>query len=138
VHKRRKPRQLLLPVCYDPLVAPDLDLVSKQKKLSRSQVIAIHCAGEYRVFMIGFLPGFPYLGGLDKRLEIPRKEQPRRKVAAGSVGIAGSQTGIYPQESPGGWQIIGRCPIPLFDPLADPPCPIAPGDVIKFREIGLE
>lgn len=137
VQKRVMEKRILLPVCYDPSVAPDLELVSEQKNLEKEEIISIHTAATYRVYMIGFLPGFPYLGGLDKRLEIPRKEEPRNKVAAGSVGIAGNQTGIYPRESPGGWQIIGRCPIPLFDPLADPPCSISPGDIIKFREISL-
>lgn len=137
VQKTVMGKRILLPVCYDPAVAPDLELVSKHKKLDKEEIISIHTATQYRVYMIGFLPGFPYLGGLDKRLEIPRKEEPRKKVAAGSVGIAGNQTGIYPRESPGGWQIIGRCPIPLFDPLANPPCPISPGDIIEFREINL-
>lgn len=137
VQKSSNPRRLLLPVCYDPSLAPDLDYISEKKNLNSEDIISIHSEAEYRVFMIGFLPGFPYLGGLDKRLEIPRKKEPRRKVAAGSVGIAGLQTGIYPMESPGGWQIIGCCPIPLFDPLGDPPCPLAPGDMIQFRKISL-
>lgn len=137
IQKRRKQRSLMLPVCYDASMAPDLEHISQQKNLSKSEIISLHLAAKYRVFMIGFLPGFPYLGGLDKRLEIPRKEEPRAKVAAGSVGIAGLQTGIYPRESPGGWQIIGRCPVPLFDPLVDPPCPIVPGDIIRFRQISV-
>lgn len=131
-------QKFTIPVCYDALVAPDLSLISKEKKLSKKEVIDLHTAANYRVYLIGFLPGFLYLGGLDKRLEMPRKNQPRLNIAAGSVGIGGLQTGIYPKESPGGWQIIGRCPLIFFNPDKDPPMQISPGDRVKFYSVSLE
>lgn len=133
-----KIRKFILPVCYDSSLAPDLSLVASKKKLSEEEVVGLHMAAIYRVHLIGFLPGFLYLGGLNKRLEIPRKEQPRLNIAAGSVGIGGSQTGIYPRESPGGWQIIGRCPLSFFDPNYDPPMQIKPGDQVKFYSVSLK
>ena len=97
--------------------------------------MARHGAPLYRVAMLGFAPGFPYLLGLDPGLALPRRDQPRQRVEAGSVAIGGSQTGIYPQASPGGWQLIGRTPLRLFDPQRQPPCPLAPGDGVRFVAI---
>ena len=99
---------------------------------TKTTVIVRHCAVEYRVAMLGFSPGFPYLLGLDPRLAMPRLDTPRTRVAAGSIGIGGAQTGIYPQAGPGGWRIIGRTALALFDPLHDPPTLLAPGDRVRF------
>ena len=95
-------------------------------------MVRIHSAAEYPVYFLGFTPGFPYLGGLDARIAAPRLETPRQHVPAGSVGIAGAQTGIYPLESPGGWRLIGRTTLRLFDAQRDPPALLAPGDVVRF------
>ncbi|MFD2518472.1 5-oxoprolinase subunit PxpB [Salinimicrobium flavum] len=124
-----------IPVCYESDFAPDFQYVSAQKNLSGKQIIELHSAPVYTVFFIGFLPGFLYLGGLDKNLHISRKEQPRLEVQKGSVGIGENQTGIYPQSSPGGWQIIGNSPVPLFDKNRLPPCEISAGDKIKFYPV---
>jgi inhibitor of KinA len=123
-----------IPVCYDGEYGPDLDWVAKQKGLSREDVIRLHHSGHYRIYMVGFLPGFPYMGKIDSRLEIPRKDRPV-PVIAGGVGIAGIQTGIYPLGSPGGWQIIGRTPVRLFDWQADPPIRFQSGDQVEFYPI---
>ena len=124
-----------IPVCYEPPYAPDLEHVARHNDLTTDQVIALHSNPSYRVYMLGFTPGFPYLGGLDPRLATPRQEKPRLRVEAGSVGIAGEQTGIYPIASPGGWQVIGRSPFPLFAPESAKPFPIEPGDHIRFKPI---
>lgn len=124
-----------IPVCYDANFGPDLAAVASNLKMSIDELIANHSSNEYTVFGIGFLPGFMYLGGLPKTLETARKKVPRLKVAKGSVGLAGRQTGIYPQDSPGGWNIIGNCPIPIFDVHADDPCYVNVGDRIKFEAI---
>jgi KipI family sensor histidine kinase inhibitor len=121
-----------IPVCYGLEYGPDLDAVAAHCGLSPDEVIARHTAAEYRVYMLGFSPGFPYLGGLDPNIAAPRRETPRIKVPAGSVGIAGMQTGIYPLESTGGWQIIGRTPMRLFDPGLEEPCLLRPGDRLRF------
>jgi KipI family sensor histidine kinase inhibitor len=121
-----------LPVCYDAAFAMDLEEVARRCGCDPSEVVERHSAVEYRVFMIGFLPGFPYLGVLDSRLTLPRREVPRQFVPRGSVGIAGVQTGVYPSDSPGGWHIIGRTPTPLFDPDATPPSRLSPGDRVRF------
>lgn len=118
-----------IPVVYD---GPDLADVASLHQLTVSEVVDIHSAMEYRVYMMGFLPGFAYLGTVDTRIATPRKSSPRKKVPAGSVGIAGDQTGIYPLESPGGWQLIGRTDTQLFLPVADPPCLLRPGDRVQF------
>ncbi len=123
-----------IPVCYEGEYAPDLDWVATQKGLSAPEVVSIHASGIYRVYMIGFLPGFSYMGMLDKQLQLARKPQPVA-VAAGGVGIAGSQTGIYPLNSPGGWQIIGRTPMRLFDAAEDPPVRLKSGDLVRFCPI---
>jgi len=122
---------LQIPVCYDLPYGPDLAWLAKEKGISRDQAIHLHTSLIYRVYMIGFLPGFPYLGTIDPGLEIPRKDKPV-PVMAGSVGIAGSQTGIYPVNTPGGWQIIGRTRLRLFDPAADPPVRLKTGDRVRF------
>lgn len=127
-------RNIKIPVCYAHSYAPDLPTVASTKKLTIDEVIEVHCSKLYRVFMIGFLPGFAYMGELDNKIEVPRKNTPVT-VAAGSVGIAGKQTGIYPMKSPGGWQIIGRTPVQLFTPTASPPVLLQPGDQIEFFSI---
>ena len=124
-------------VCYDPACAPDLDAVATRTGLDRDALIARHCAPEYTVGMIGFAPGFPYLLGLDPALATPRHATPRARVPAGSVGIGGSQTGIYPAASPGGWQIIGRTPTRLFDPHRASPSLLQPGQRLRFVSIAL-
>ena len=124
-----------IPVCYDPAFSPDLDFLCEQKKLTREEVIELHTSTSYRVFMIGFLPGFPYMGEVHERIRMPRKEKPRSQVEAGSVGIAGVQTGIYPVASPGGWQIIGRTPLRLFDKDRNPPVLLEAGNRVKFYPI---
>lgn len=124
-----------LPVCYDSEFGIDLDEVASSLKISNSELIAKHSSNEYTVYGIGFLPGFMYLGGLPTNMETSRRETPRLKVAKGAVGLAGKQTGIYPQESPGGWNIIGNCPIPIFNTKATDPCFVNVGDKIKFESI---
>jgi inhibitor of KinA len=109
--------------------------VAERNKLTTDEVIYLHTQPVYTVYMIGFLPGFPYLGGMNKTIACPRKTTPRKFVAAGSVAIAGEQTGVYPMQSPGGWQLIGRTPISLFNPMRDPPALLSAGAVIKFRAI---
>jgi inhibitor of KinA len=130
-------RRFRIPVCYEGAYAPDLVNVARQQGLSVKEVIGLHSAVIYRVYMIGFLPGFPYLGTVDQRLEVPRKTRPV-PVAAGGVGVAGRQTGIYPLNSPGGWSIIGRTPMRLFDPAADPPVRLQTGDRVEFYPISTE
>lgn len=129
---------LAVPVCYGGSWGPDLDRVSRHAGLEPAEVVRRHSGGLYRVFMMGFTPGFPYLGGLDPALETPRLENPRGLVPAGSVGIAGRQAGIYPIESPGGWNIIGRTPLVLFDPGREPPFLVAAGMCLKFVPITAE
>lgn len=124
-----------IPVCYGGEFGPDLEEVAALHNLSSQEVIAVHSASLYHVYMIGFTPGFPYLGGLDPRLATPRKKTPRDRVPGGSVGIADQQTGIYPIESPGGWQIIGRTPLRLFDLKRSPVFLIRAGQAVRFRAI---
>jgi KipI family sensor histidine kinase inhibitor len=124
-----------IPVCYEPEFAPDLSSVSAQSRLTAEQVIAMHCGGDYYVCFLGFSPGFAYLGGLPSQLRVPRLITPRKHVYAGSVGLADSQTGIYPNDSPGGWQLIGRTPLRMFDPLINPHSRLQPGDRVRFRRI---
>ncbi|MDO5675249.1 MAG: 5-oxoprolinase subunit PxpB [bacterium] len=128
-------RTITIPVCYGGDFGPDLADVARHNQLSPAAVIARHCAALYRIFAIGFAPGFCYLGGLDESLHTPRLETPRTLVAAGSVGIAGSQTGIYPQDSPGGWRIIGRTPLTLFNAERAEPCPYRAGDNLRFQAV---
>jgi inhibitor of KinA len=131
----RMPRILEVPVRYGGASGPDLEAVAVSKGISIADVIRIHSEREYTVYMMGFTPGFPYLGTLDERLIMPRMESPRTLVKAGSVAIAGSQTGIYPLDSPGGWHLIGWTPLKLFDPTSDSPFLFSPGDVVKFIPI---
>ena len=128
----RKPRQLEVPTRYGGVAGPDLETVAFSKGISIADVIRIHSEHEYIVYMMGFTPGFPYLGTLDERLIMPRLETPRTLVRAGTVAIAGSQTGIYPLDSPGGWHLIGWTSLTLFDPTSNSPFLIAPGDTVKF------
>lgn len=125
-------RSLQIPVCYEPEFAPDLTELAEKNSLSAEELIQFHTAPEYRVYLIGFLPGFPYMGKVDARIATPRREQPRQLVPAGSVGIAGEQTGIYPLDSPGGWNIIGRTPLRLFDAKLADPVLLRPGDRLRF------
>jgi len=128
-----------IPVCYSESFGPDLHVVAEYNHVSREEVIRLHSAGQYLIYMIGFAPGFPYLGGLDPRLHTPRLDTPRAKVEAGSVGIANNQTGIYPIASPGGWQIIGRTPLQLLRPQHKNPVPLyRPGDQLRFVPISEE
>lgn len=128
-------RVVEIPVWYGGTAGPDLALVAEHTGLSTKDVVTIHSAPHYTVFMLGFVPGFPYLGGMDKRIAAPRKAVPRKAVPAGSVGIAGEQTGVYPLVTPGGWQLIGRTPLRLFDPECVPPTLLMAGDVVRFRPI---
>lgn len=128
----RKPRQLEVPVRYGGASGPDLEAVAVSKNIPPADVVRIHSEHEYTVYMMGFTPGFPYLGSLDERLIMPRLETPRTLVKAGTVAIAGSQTGIYPLDSPGGWHLIGWTPLTLFDPASDTPFLFTPGDTVKF------
>ena len=130
-------KEVVIPVCYDPSLALDLEELSRQKNLSPETIIALHCSTTYLVYMIGFLPGFSYMGSVDPQLITPRKAQPRIKVPAGSVGIAGEQTGIYPFESPGGWNIIGQTPLALFEARRDQPALLETGDRIRFVPIDI-
>lgn len=128
-------RTVELPVCYSGELAPDLEEVARQARLSQDDVVGLHTAALYTVQMIGFTPGFPYLAGLDPRLATPRRAEPRLRVPAGSVGIGGEQTGIYPLTTPGGWNIIGATPRSLFDSTRDPPALLRIGDRVRFVAI---
>lgn len=128
-----QPKQFEVPVCYE--MGLDWKAIEVQLSLPRQRIIELHCNGEYNVAMMGFLPGFLYLNGLKKELECPRRAEPRTKIPTGAVGIGGAQTGIYSLESPGGWQIIGRTPIQLFDIEEDPPIQIRLGDRVRFTPI---
>jgi len=127
-------RLIEIPVCYDLSYASDLIEVAIQKSLSIEEVIQLHTSKKYRVYMIGFLPGFAYMGEVDEKIEVPRKAIPVH-VVSGSVGIAGKQTGIYPLPSPGGWQIIGRTPLPVFNASYKEPVLLKPGDIVQFFPI---
>jgi inhibitor of KinA len=127
-----------VPVCYSDDFGPDLQLLAEHTKLEAAEVIRIHCEPIYTVFMIGFIPGFAYLGGLNPLLRSPRRESPRKRVPAGSVGIAGDQTGIYPLDTPGGWQIIGQTPLQLFNPGRQQPSLLKAGDRVRFEPISAE
>ncbi len=131
----RPGRVIEIPVGYGGELGPDLDFVASHTGLPPEEVIAIHISVPYLVYMIGFTPGFPYLGGMSERIATPRLEKPRTAIPGGSVGIAGSQTGIYPIASPGGWQIIGRTPVKLFDPAAAAPFLFAAGDHLQFKAV---
>jgi len=133
-----KKKVIEVPVIYGGSYGPDLNYVAEYHNLTEEEVIQLHSAREYLVYMIGFIAGFPYLGEVADEIATPRLKTPRLRVPAGSVGIAEKQTGIYPYESPGGWQIIGRTPLKLFDPEKHPPALIQPGDTLKFKQIDSE
>jgi inhibitor of KinA len=141
-HRRRTaaraPRLIEVPVCYDQEFGVDLDRVAQHTKLSERKIVDLHSASEYRVACIGFVPGFTFLAGLPKNLATPRRDMPRKEIPPGSVGIGGAQTGIYPLRSPGGWNLIGRTPLNLFDPSKNPPTLLHPGDRVRFRSITRE
>jgi KipI family sensor histidine kinase inhibitor len=128
-------RVIQIPTRYGGEFGPDLEFVAQQSHLSAEQVIRLHTGRPFRVFMLGFAPGFPYAGPLPPEIAAPRLETPRDHVPAGSVGIAGRQTGIYPRASPGGWRLIGRTDIRLFDPIRDPPALLKPGDLLRFVQV---
>lgn len=130
-----EPRIVEIPVCYGGEFGPDLEIVADHNSLDPGKVIAVHTSVDYHIYMIGFAPGFCYLGGLDRRLHTPRRKTPRTLLPAGSVGIAESQTGMYPQDSPGGWQIIGRTPLRLFAPWREEPFLYQAGDRIRFVSV---
>lgn len=136
--KLRKPVVYEVPVCYHTSFGLDLEVVANRLNYTVSEVIRLHTEGYYRIYFHGFLPGFFYLGGLPETLVLPRRSSPRMQVSKGSVAIGGSQTGIYPQESPGGWHIIGRTPVAIFNINNNPPTIAQSGDIIKFKSIDLE
>jgi inhibitor of KinA len=128
-------RTIEIPVCYEPPYALDLDEVASLTGLSTGEVVRAHIESAHRVLMIGFIPGHPYIGGLDARLAVPRRATPRPRIERGSVAIANAQTSIYPFVTPGGWNVIGRTPLALFEPRRDPPSLLGPGDGVRFAPI---
>ena len=124
-----------VPVCYDSNYGPDLEDVARRAGLDPDSVVSIHAGCEYRAFMLGFVPGFAYLGVMDARIAVPRRDTPRLEVPAGSVAIAGQQTGVYPSKTPGGWNIIGRTPLRTWRPNAERPALLRAGDIVRFRRI---
>jgi inhibitor of KinA len=128
-------RLVEIPVCYGGEHGPDLSAVAGFARVTESEVVALHTAATYQVFMLGFVPGFAYLGSVDRRIAAPRRTEPRVRVPAGSVGVAGEQTGIYPSETPGGWQLIGRTPLRPFDISREDPFLLRAGDRVRFRPI---
>jgi len=129
-------RGIEIPVRYGGADGCDLDDVARHTGLAAEEVIRLHHTGQYTVYFLGFLPGFAYLGGMDRRLATPRRKEPRLAVPAGSLGIGGEQTGVYPSTSPGGWQLIGRTSLRLFDPARDPASLLLPGDTVRFVSVG--
>jgi len=128
-------RVIEIPVCYGGEFGEDIENVAAYSGLSKEEVIETHSGVDYHVYMVGFLPGFPYLGGLDPRIHTPRLSNPRLEIPAGSVGIGGEQTGVYPLASPGGWQLIGRTPIRLYDDRHENPVMLHAGDTVRFVRI---
>lgn len=133
-----KPVVFEIPVCYGGEMGPDLAYVAEYLRLSEQEIIKLHANREYRIYMMGFMPGFPYLGGLPDKIAVPRLENPRKSVLPGSVGIGGNQTGIYPAEVPSGWRIIGVTPVSLFEPIKEEPFLLSAGNYIKFLPIDME
>ncbi|MEY2479871.1 MAG: inhibitor of KinA [Verrucomicrobiota bacterium] len=129
------PREIEIPVCYDREFALDLDHVAQTANLNSDEIARRHAEASYRVSCVGFMPGFPYLSGLPRELATPRRDTPRTKIPAGSVAIGGAQTGIYPFESPGGWNVIGRTPQRLFDAQRTEPALLRAGDRVRFRPV---
>ena len=132
------PEIIEIPVLYGGKYGPDIENVAKHNNLTVEEVVKIHTSAQYLIYMLGFTPGFPYLGGMDKRIATPRLSSPRIKIPAGSVGIAGEQTGVYPVQSPGGWQLIGSTPLELFNPKRDNPILLKSGNYIVFKSINEE
>ena len=128
-------RQVVIPVCYAEKFAPDIAALATQKNIAVEEIVRLHTKTFYHVYMIGFLPGFAYMGKVDEKIATPRRSQPRTSVPAGSVGIAGEQTGIYPLASPGGWNIIGRTPLNIFDASKEDAALFQPGDAVSFYSI---
>jgi KipI family sensor histidine kinase inhibitor len=128
-------RTVEVPVCYDPEFGPDLPEVSKITSISIAEIIKRHIKTQHWVLMVGFSPGQPYIGGLDPKLSVPRRATPRTKMPMGAVAIANAQTAVYPYETPGGWSIIGRTPLAVFDPARDPASLFAPGDRVRFISV---
>ncbi|NMW86099.1 5-oxoprolinase subunit PxpB [Peptoniphilus sp. AGMB00490] len=137
-NKSDEVRLIEIPTLYGREYGPDIEFVAENANLSVDEVIKIHSGTDYLVYMMGFMPGFTYLGGLDERIVTPRLKSPRLKIEAGSVGIAANQTGMYPLESPGGWQLIGRTPLKLYDDTKEPPVFIQAGDYIRYVPITKE
>jgi inhibitor of KinA len=135
VRVSRKRRRVEIPVCYDEEFALDLERVANHTSLTPDAIVALHSSAQYIVACIGFMPGFPFLAGLPQQLRVPRLETPRTKVSAGSVAIANAQAGVYPLESPGGWNVLGRTPLHLFRVNESPPTLLQPGDCVQFRRI---
>ncbi len=133
--EQKNPCLIKIPVNYTDELAIDLEFVAQNSNLTKEQVVKIHTSNIYRVFMIGFLPAFAYLGEVDERIATPRRKNPRTKIAQGSVGLAGKQTGIYPLESPGGWQIIGRTDLEMFQPQSEKISLLKTGDLVKFYDL---
>jgi inhibitor of KinA len=131
-------RTIEIPVCYGGDFGPDLSFVAMHTGLSEEEVVAIHASGSYLVYMLGFAPGFPYLGGMPDRIAAPRRQTPRTVIPRGSVGIASGQTGVYPLATPGGWQLIGRTPLELFRPREAVPSLLRSGDSVRFKPITKE
>lgn len=131
-------RTVDVPVCHDPEFGPDLAEVAERCRMTRDEVIRLHCASPHRVLMVGFAPGHPYIGGLDERLSVPRRTTPRPIVVAGSIAIANTQSVVYPFSISGGWSILGRTPLSIFDARREPPALMAPGDRVRFAAISRE
>lgn len=131
-------KEIVLPVYYHPEAGEDLEALAERAAMSVDEVIALHSSCEYRVYAIGFAPGFAYLGQVDERIAAPRLATPRQRVPRGAVAIADRQTAVYPAESPGGWNLIGRCPLRMFDPAATPTMPVAVGDRVRFEAVERE
>lgn len=130
-----KARRVIVPVCYGGEFGPDLDYVATHNNLTNGEVIEIHSSSDYLIYMLGFTPGFPYMGGMSKKISTPRLAVPRQNVPSGSVGVAGDQTGIYSLTTPGGWQIIGRTPLVLYDSTREQPSLFEAGDYVRFKPI---
>lgn len=124
-----------IPVCYGGGYGPDMKVVAQHNGLTEEEVVAIHAGGDYLVYMIGFAPGFPYIGGMSDKIATPRRDSPRLKIPPRTVGIAGTQTGVYPIEAPGGWQLIGQTPLQLFQPHEEVPSLLKPGNAVRFYPI---